>query len=115
MTLLWLAHSYAESTSHRLRAGEPLTLRGFLAMLIQGISILLGAVLPFLALLIGWAVGLGLERAIAAAIWTSAAALVAIELIAALRLRRSGWPLLAQGLFGAFLGLGIVTLKLLLH
>jgi hypothetical protein len=115
LALYWLAHSYAEFTSWRIRESKPLTLRGFIMAMTQWSLIPVGAALPLIALLISWALGAQLNSAVSAGIWTAVGTLVLIELTAALRVRRSLPQLLLQTALGTLLGLGIVLLRVVLH
>ncbi len=115
LILYWLAHSYAELASRRLKEGEPLTLDGLTSTMAQELSILLGASIPFGALLVAWAVGAPLASAATAAIWTSVSTIVVLEIVAGLRARTTGRERIAQIAFGALLGIGILGLRLVLH
>jgi hypothetical protein len=115
LLLYWLAHSYAECASDRLRRSEPFTLAGLLGAMTSELSILLGAALPIAVLLAWWTAGGRLTTAVSAAIWTSAATVVIIEVAAGLRAEQKGQKLAQQTLFGALLGLLIISLRLALH
>jgi hypothetical protein len=115
LVLYWLAHAYAEFTGERLREGEPLTLPGLTRMLVRELTILIGAAVPLIGLLISWAVGAPLASAVSAAVWTSAAIIVVIEWIAGVRAELKGPELISQAAFGAVLGLLVIALRGLLH
>jgi hypothetical protein len=117
LTLLmyWLAHSYAEFTSWRLKEGERLELRDLVHTMLEQLPLLLGASLPVLALMITWAVGGSLSSAVSAAIWTATGAVVLIEIVAGLRSDLSGGALVLQAGFGALLGVMIALLRVVLH
>ena len=115
LVLYWLAHSYAEFTSWRLRESNAVTLRDLGTALVEWASIPAGAVLPLVALLVAWAFGAALTTAVSAGIWTAVANLVLLELAAALRARRPVLELVLQTLLGTLLGVGIVVLRAVLH
>ena len=71
--------------------------------------------MPFLVLMICWAFGASLYTAVTTAIWTSAAMVVAIEVLIGLRAELTGRQLVLQSAFGAFLGLLIIALRIVLH
>jgi hypothetical protein len=84
-------------------------------MLRRELPILLGATPPLVAMLIGWAAGAKLGTAITIALWTSAATILATEVVAGVQADLSGRELALQALVGAALGLLILALKLVLH
>jgi hypothetical protein len=115
LALYWLAHSYAEFTGERLRTGERLTRAGLSRMMARELTILIGAAVPLVVLLISWVGGASLTTAVNAAIWTSAAMIAIIEVILGLRSRLPGRELAAQTVLGALLGLLVVALRVVLH
>jgi hypothetical protein len=117
ITLLvyWLAHAYSDYAGERWRGGEKLELGGLGRMLVRELSILIGAAVPLVVVLISWATGAALSSAVTAAIWTSAAMVVVIEVAAGLRAEQSGYDLLKQVALGAVLGVLVIALKLVLH
>jgi hypothetical protein len=115
LVLYWAAHSYADVTGQRLESGGRLTLERALATLRHEVTILIGAAVPLLTLLICWAVGTSLSGAVRAAVWTSAAIIVMIEVIAGLRARLTGRQLFVQTLAGGVLGALVLLLRVILH
>lgn len=115
LLIYWLAHSYADFAARRLRESEPLELSGLVRTMASELTILLGALGPLLSLLVCWAVGASLGTAVSVAIWTSAAVILLIEVIAGIRAEQSGHDLLLQSLLGAVLGLLVIGLRLVLH
>jgi Na+-translocating ferredoxin:NAD+ oxidoreductase RnfA subunit len=113
--VLWLAHAYAENTSSRIEEAEPLSLGAVLATMSHELSILVGAGVPVLAVLIAWALAAPLATAVNAGIWTSVGTVVVLEIVAALRARLEGRDFAAQVVLGAAFGLGTLGLKLILH
>lgn len=115
LVLYWSAHAYAENASERIRDGEPLTLRGLVQSMAYEMPILIGAAIPILTLIVAWAADASLSTAVTAGVWTAAGLLVAIEAVAALRTKGSAQEKALQALLGAFFGLGIILLRVLLH
>ena len=115
LAIYWLARSYAEFTAQRLTRAEPLTLAALGRTMLHELSILIGAAIPLLTLLVWWATGASLGAAVTAAIWASAAVTALIELVAALRAKLTGVELVAQAALGVVLGLLVIAMKLVLH
>jgi hypothetical protein len=115
LLLYWLAYSYAEFTGQRLEKGEPFEFGELATAAVKELSVLIGASIPLFVLLIFWAAGARLATAVSAAIWTSAAMIVIIEFVVGLRASLTGRQLVMQTGFGAFLGLLVLTLRIVLH
>jgi len=115
LLLYWLAYSYAEFTGQRLEKGEPFEFGELGAAAVKELSVLIGASVPLFVLLIFWAAGAQLSAAVSAAIWTSAAMIVIIELVIGVRAQLSGRDLVLQTAFGAMLGLLVLALRVVLH
>ena len=115
LLIYWLAHSYAQLTAERLQTSRPLTLSTLVVTMAREVSILVGAAVPLLTLLICWATGTSLTSAVSAGIWTSAGMIVVIEVVTGVRARLSRRDLIAQIVLGAALGLLVIVLKVLLH
>jgi hypothetical protein len=115
LVLYWLSYSYAEFTGRRIEEQQAVTVAGLLDASARELSVLLGAAMPFLALVVCWAAGASLETAVTIAIWTSAAMVVAIEVLIGVRAELTGRQLALQSAFGAFLGLMIIALRIVLH
>jgi VIT1/CCC1 family predicted Fe2+/Mn2+ transporter len=115
LVLYWLAYSYAEFTARRLRDQGRFTIAALAQTARHELSILIGATLPLLAVLILWAAGERLTAAVTAAIWTSAVTIVVIEAAIAIRARLPGRDVLRQTAMGAFLGLLVIALRVVLH
>ena len=113
--LYWLAHAYADFTGHRLKRREAIEFREFGGSLITELTIVLGAAIPLAVLFLSWAAGASLDTAVNVGIYTSAAMVVVIELVAGLRARLAGAHLLLQVSFGAALGGLIIALKVVFH
>ena len=110
-----LAHAYAGYAGHRLESGEPIRLAGFGREIRREAWLLAGAAGPLSALLISWALGASLATAVTVAVWTSAAVVLVIELLAGVRAGESGPDLAKQTALGALLGALVIVLRLILH
>ena len=115
LAIYWLARSYAEFTAERLKRAEPLTTAALGRTLLHELSILVGAIVPLLVLLVWWVAGASLGAAVSAAVWTSAAVTALIEVVAALQTGLRGRQLVAQTALGILLGLMVIAMKLVLH
>ncbi len=115
LMLYWLAHSYAEFTGERLQKGEAFSFADLVRTAAQELSVLFGAAVPLLVLLVAWAAGTSLTTAVTAAIWTSAVMIVIIEVVIGLRAQLSGRDLVRQTAFGAVLGVLVMVLRVVLH
>jgi hypothetical protein len=115
LLLYWLAHAYADLVDFHVTTRERLTTRRVLHTAREDVPILIGAIIPLVAVLIWWAGGASLSAAVAAAVWTSAAMIVVIEFTAGVRAGDRGRSLLAQTCGGALLGSLVVLLHVVLH
>jgi L-asparaginase II len=115
LLLFWLAHSYAQLASRRFEESEPLALERLLRIMVHEFSIMVGAAIPLGTLLLFWVAGARLTSAVTAAIWTSAAVILLLELVIGIRARLSGREMLAQTAMGAVLGVLVIALKIVLH
>jgi len=115
IVLLWLAHTYAQVIGQRLEKGEHLSFGLIGNKMAHEFSILTGAALPLLVVVIWWVAGGTLTGALSAGVWTAAITIVAANLVAGFRANLSGADLVFDTAVGAFLGLGILVLKLIYH
>jgi len=117
LTLLmyWLAHSYSELASERLRTGEVLTLRSVARTMAGELTILIGAAVPLAAVLVCWVAGATLSTGVTAGVWTSAAMIVALEAAIGIRAELSRRELVKQVGVGALLGLLVIAVRFVLH
>jgi ABC-type amino acid transport system permease subunit len=111
----WLADAYASVLGERLETHAPLTLSGLWRELVRNWSIVRGAAIPLLVLLVGWTVGAPQATAHEIALWSVVANLVAFELIAGIRARATPIQLVLEVGVGVTLALGVLALKLVLH
>lgn len=115
IAIYWLAHSYAALLARRLSTGDHLTLATLWRGLAKEATLLRGAALPVLVLLICWASGAREPSAVDAALWSSVATLVGLELLAAQRTPGTLSERALELTVGATIGLGIFVLKVVLH
>ena len=115
LLIYWLAHSYADLAAERLRSGAQLTVGRLVRTMVEELPLLAGATIPLATLLICWAAGTRLSVAVIAALWTSAAIVVMIELSAGVRGHLAARQFIAQALIGALLGSLVIFLKVVLH
>lgn len=113
--LYWLAHSYAEFAGARLENEERLTAGGLAREMRRELSLLGGASVPLVPLVLWWVTGGPLIGAVTAAVWTSAAVIVLIEVVAGVRARLTGGEFVKQVGLGVLLGALVVAVKVLLH
>jgi hypothetical protein len=115
LLIYWFARSYSDFAGQRLRVGGRLTFGGLMRTMGAQLSILAGAAIPLVSLLIWWVTGGSLADAVSAAVWTSAGLVLTIELVAGVRAGLSGTHLVLQAALGGLLGLMVILLKVLLH
>jgi len=113
--LYWLAHAYASVLGRRLVTRGHLTTGELSGALLRESSILAGAALPVLPLLLAWAAGASQETAVTVAVWSAAAGVVTLELVAGIRSRATPRELAFQAAVGAAMGLALLMLKVVLH
>jgi len=114
-TLYWVAHAYSTMLGLRLAGYQRLSLGSLGRALARDWPLVRGAAIPILALLLAWATGADQETAVTAAVWSTAASLVLLELAAGLRARASRAELALEVSIGAAMGMAIIALKVLLH
>ena len=115
VAVYWLAHAYAAVLGRRLSAHERPTPTALMRALGEESAILRGATLPLLVLVLAWAAGATQQTAVTAALWSTAASLVALELIAGVRSRATPGELALDVCVGTAMGLAIIALKIVLH
>jgi hypothetical protein len=115
LLLYWLAHAYAETLGDRLDRQTPLSAAGIARSLVRDRAIIRGAALPILVLLIVSALGASLSTSVLLAVWTSAATILAFEVLAGIRAQLKGTELIVQVCAGAVMGLAIIAVRTLLH
>jgi hypothetical protein len=113
--LYCVAHAYAGLLAGRLRGGPRLTARSLLGALWRDATLIRGAAVPLLALLVAAIAGASQEAAVTVAVWSTIVSLAAFELLAALRSGAAGTELLLEVLLGVALAAGILALKIVLH
>lgn len=117
LTLLayWLSLAYAEYAGERLEQGIRFTYGGLLRTARHEVSVVYGATIPLIVIVVFWALGASLGTAIEVAIYCDAGAIVVTELVIGVRADLKGMELVRQTVVGAALGLVVIGLRLLLH
>ncbi len=115
LVVYWLAHAYALALGRRIEGSEALSLRSLREGLTDSASVMQGAILPMLALLLAWVAGVSSQTAIDAALWSTVAVLIALELLAGLRAKERPLELVLSCCVGAGIGVAVLALKVLLH
>jgi hypothetical protein len=115
LTTYWLALTYAGFTGERLeqKQGASLLLLGHAA--IHEFTVLYGALIPLVSLLVFWAAGTTLDTAVLWSIIIADVAIIAAEVFIGVRAGLEGLELLGQVAIGAVLGVLVLGLRLLLH
>jgi ABC-type transport system involved in cytochrome c biogenesis permease component len=113
--LYWFAHAYAGLLGGRLSARERLTAAALWQALSHNWALVRGAAVPLLALACGWVAGASQQTSVTAALWTSMACLVGLELVAGVRSHAGARELALDAGVGAAMGLAILAVKVLLH
>ncbi len=113
--IYWLAHSYSTVLGRRLSHQEHLTPGALARALGHDWSIVRGALIPLLALLVAWAAGASEATGVNAAVWAAIASLVVFELLAGLRAGSTPREFAFEGGVGVVMGLAILALKSLAH
>lgn len=115
LVVYWLAHAYSLALGRRIEGSEALSLRSLREGLADSASVMQGAIVPVLALLVAWAAGVSSQTAIDAALWSTVAVLIALELVAGVRAKERPLELALSCGVGAGIGVAVLALKVLLH
>ena len=115
MLTYWLVVSYSHYSGERLEQEQGFSWSSFARTAVGELTLLAGAVPPLLAVVVVWAAGGSLSLAIQIGVEVAAASIVVTELVSGIRADLRGRALLRQTLVGAFFGLLVIALRLLLH
>jgi VIT1/CCC1 family predicted Fe2+/Mn2+ transporter len=115
LLLYWAAHSYGDLVEERLETGRRLSLGVIARAMRHSVSMLTGAAIPLLPIILWWITGGSLSGAVLAAEWTCAIMIVVIEVAAGIKGKLSGRELAWQISLGAMLGVMVMLLRVLLH
>ena len=115
LALYWLTGFYAHELAIRVLRSEQVNLRLMWRSFLHELTVIEGGLIPVLALLVAWASGASVTVGVAAAVWATAATIIALEVAAGCRARPGFKRLLLQAGAGVAMGLAIVALKLMLH
>jgi hypothetical protein len=111
----WLALAYARFTGERLEESSHATLSGLLDAAVHELTVLVGAAVPFVALLAFWVGGASLNTAVIGSVYFADAAIIGAEILIGVRAGLKGRELIGQVAIGAMLGVLVLALRLLLH
>jgi hypothetical protein len=115
LVLYWLMTFYTHTLGARLQSREPLNLPLFWHSCLHELPIIEGAFVPVLVLLVAWAAGAPVTSGVTAAVWTTAASIVALEVAAGWRAQLRPRSLWLQAGAGVVMGAAVIALKLVLH
>jgi hypothetical protein len=115
MATYWLALAYARFTGERLEQGTRATVAGMVGAAVHELTVLYGAAVPFLALIVFWIGGASLDTAVLAAIYFADATIIGAEILIGVRAGLKGTALIGQAAVGGVLGVLVLLLRLLLH
>jgi hypothetical protein len=115
LVLYWLTSFYTHALGERLQRRESLNATLLWHSCIHELPVMEGALIPVLVLLVTWATGFTVDSGATAALWTAAASIVVLEVVAGWRSRLGPRGLSIQAGAGAVMGLTLVGLKLALH
>jgi hypothetical protein len=115
LALYWLTGFYAHELAIRVQRREQVNLRLLWRSCLHELTVIEGGLIPVLAVLVAWAAGATVAVGVTAAVWTTAATIIALEVAAGCRSRPGPKRLLLQASVGVAMGLAIVVLKLMLH
>jgi hypothetical protein len=111
----WLALTYAGFTGRRLEQKEGASLLLLGSAAVHEFTVLYGALLPLVSLLVFWAAGATLDTAVFWSIIVADVAIIVAEVIIGVRAGLTGFALMGQVAIGAVLGGLVLGLRLLLH
>jgi len=115
LTTYWLALAYSRFTGDRLEKSEKATLVGLGSALSHELTVVYGAAVPFVSLLIFWAAGASLNTAVIGTVYVADATIIGAEILIGWRADLRGLALVGQAAMGALLGVLVLALRLLLH
>jgi len=113
--LAWLAHAYSTLFGRRIEEAEHMTLDSLLAAMRRDAVLLRGGAVPIVVLFICWALGVEQETGVTIAASAVIAAIILLEVVAALLAQLKLREFLVEVCVGAVYGTSIFLLKLLAH
>ncbi|MFL5860064.1 MAG: hypothetical protein ACJ780_04690 [Solirubrobacteraceae bacterium] len=115
LTTYWLALTYSGFTGRRLEHEEGASLLLLGRAAIHELTVLYGAAIPLVSLLVFWVAGASLSTAVLWSVYVADAAIIGAEIFIGIRAGLTGLALLGQVVVGAVLGVLVLALRLLLH
>ncbi len=113
--LFWLAHSYAVYTAHRMERTESLSFRGLAHAMFSEMTVMAGAAVPTLVLVLEWLFGVPITTAVTVGVWASAAVIAAIEIWIGVRGHLKPYELVVQSVVGVVLAVLVIALNSIIH
>jgi hypothetical protein len=113
--MYWIVHAYATLLGDWMHEPQPMRMRALLAALRHERVILAGAVVPLGAVVLAWLLGAPLSVGVVAGVWTSVGVLLALELLAGIRVNANAGELAINIIVGVLLGLLVLSLRVLLR
>jgi len=111
----WLTIAYSHYAGERLEREEGFEAREFGRTAVREMTLLVGATVPLVVILVFWATGGALGNAVIASSWCAVGAIIAIEVVIGVRADLKGWELVRQTGVGALLGALVVAMRVILH
>jgi hypothetical protein len=115
LIMYWLALAYSEFTGRRLKDAEHFTLTAFWKAAKHENSVLMGAGVPIVVIIVCGIFGVDLASALEIGVYTAAGIIVVFEVLIGLWSDGAGIQLVWHTIIGILLGLMIVLLRVLLH
>ncbi len=115
LIMYWLALAYSEFTGRRLTDAERFTLGAFWKAAKHENSVLMGAGVPIVVIIVLGIFGVDLASALEIGVYTAAGIIIVFEVLIGLWSEGTGRQLIVHTFVGALLGLMIITLRVLLH
>jgi hypothetical protein len=113
--LAWLAHSYSTLFGRRIEEAQHMTLAALLAAMRRDMVLLRGGAVPVVALLGCWVLGLEQETGVTVAVSAVVAAIMLLEVVAALLAHLTLREFFVEVSVGVLYGVSIFMLKLFAH
>ncbi|MDQ2728093.1 MAG: hypothetical protein M3Y91_09590 [Actinomycetota bacterium] len=116
LSIYWLVHAYSSALGERLKEpGRRWTARHLGTVAVRELSLLKGAAIPLVVLIIAEVGGAGPGDATTAAVGAAVLLLVVLEAISALRCGLSTLALVVQISVSAVIGTAVLALKIAIH
>ncbi len=115
LVMYWLALAYSEFTGRRLQNAERFTLKAFWKAAKHENSVLMGASVPIVVIIVLGIFGADLASALEVGVYIAAGMIVVFEVLIGLWSDGTRAELVWHTIIGILLGLMIIALRVLLH